>query len=118
MWFADDTEALAEKEQELEVLVESLDKTCTRCTMEIGAKKTKLMTNRVNGIQKEIKVTGQKLDTIKRLKTAALKDCPSYCSFDKAEDNLERYQHICWIKVKLIYSLAFPYFCMPVNHGP
>ena len=37
-------------------LVESLDKTCTRYKMEISAKKTKLMTNSANGIQRELKV--------------------------------------------------------------
>ena len=51
--FADDIDALAEEEQELEALVESLDKTCTRCKMEISAEKTKLMTNSANGIQRE-----------------------------------------------------------------
>ena len=35
--FADDIDALAEEEQELEALVESLDKTCTRYKMEINA---------------------------------------------------------------------------------
>ena len=54
--FADDIDALAEKEQELEALVESLDKTCTRYKMELSAEKTELMTNSANGIQKEIKV--------------------------------------------------------------
>ena len=43
--FANDIDALAEEEQELKALVESLDKTCTRCKMEISAEKTKLMTN-------------------------------------------------------------------------
>ena len=38
--FADDIYALAEEEQELEVLVESLDKTCTWYKMEISAEKT------------------------------------------------------------------------------
>ena len=38
--FADDIDALAEEERELEALVESLDKTCTRYKMEISAKKT------------------------------------------------------------------------------
>ena len=56
--FADDIDALAEEEQELEDLVESLDKICTRYKMEISAEKTKLMTN--NGIQREITVKGQK----------------------------------------------------------
>ena len=48
-------DALAEEEQELEALVESLDKTCTRYKMEISAEKTKLMTNSANGIQREIR---------------------------------------------------------------
>ena len=61
--FADDIDALAEEEQELEALVESLDKTCTRYKMEISVEKTKLMTNSANGIQREIKVKGQKLGT-------------------------------------------------------
>ena len=54
--FADDIDALAEEEQELEALVESLDKTCTRYKMEISAEKTKLMTNSANAIQRAIKV--------------------------------------------------------------
>ena len=53
MHFADDVDALAEEEQELEALVESLDKTCTRYKMEISAEKTKLMTNSADGIQRE-----------------------------------------------------------------
>ena len=62
--FADDIDALAEEKQELEALAESLDKTCTRYKMEISAKKIKLMTNSANGIQREIKVKGQKLGTV------------------------------------------------------
>ena len=62
--FADDIDALAEEEQELEALIESLDKTCTRYKIEISAEKTKLMTNSANGIQREIKVKGQKLGTV------------------------------------------------------
>ena len=49
--FADDKDALAEEEQELEALVKSLDK-------------TKLMKNSTNGIQREIKVKRQKLGTV------------------------------------------------------
>ena len=37
--FADDIDALAKEELELEALVESLDKTCTRYKMEISAEK-------------------------------------------------------------------------------
>ena len=51
---ADDIDPLNEDEQELEALVESLDKTCIRYKMEISAEQTKLMTNSANGTQREI----------------------------------------------------------------
>ena len=66
--FADDIDALAKEEQELKALVESLDKTYTRYKMEISAEKTKLMTNSANGIQREIKVKGQKSGTVTSFK--------------------------------------------------
>ena len=66
--FADDIDALTEEEQELEALVESLDKTCTRYKMKISAEKTKLMTNSANGIQREIKVKGHVLGTLTSFK--------------------------------------------------
>ena len=66
--FTDGIDALAEEEQELKVLVESLDQSCTRCKMEISAEKTKLMTNSASGIQREIKVKGQKLGTVTSFK--------------------------------------------------
>ena len=47
----------------VEALVESLDKTCIRYKMVISAEKTKLITNSANGIQRKIKVKGQKLGT-------------------------------------------------------
>ena len=53
--FDDDIDALAEEEQELEALVVSLEKACTRYKMEISAEKNKLMTNSANGIQKGLK---------------------------------------------------------------
>ena len=62
--FADDIDAVAEEVQELEALVESLYKSCTRYKIEISAEKTKLMTNSVNGIQREIKLKEQKLGTV------------------------------------------------------
>ena len=58
--FADYADALAEEKQELEALVESLDKTCSGYKMDISAEKTKLMTKSANGIQRKIKVKGQK----------------------------------------------------------
>ena len=68
LWFADDIDALAEEEQdlELEAVVEILHKAFTRYKMEISAEKTKLMTNSANGIQRETKVKGQS-STMKQL---------------------------------------------------
>ena len=66
--FAGGIDSLAAEEQELEALVESFDKTCTRYKMEISAEKTKLMTNSANGIQREIKVKGQVLGTVTSFK--------------------------------------------------
>ena len=43
---------LAEEEQELEALVNSPDKTCTRYKM-VSAEQTKPMINSVNGIKRE-----------------------------------------------------------------
>ena len=51
-----------------ESLVESLGKTCTRYKMKTGAEMNKLMTNCAAGIQREIKVKGQKLDTVTSFK--------------------------------------------------
>ena len=39
LWFAHDINALAEEEQKLRTLVESLDKTCTEHKMEIVLKR-------------------------------------------------------------------------------
>ena len=58
-WFADDIDALAEEEQELEALVDSLDKTCTIYQLEISAEWTKLMQISTNSTRRRIKVKGQ-----------------------------------------------------------
>ena len=66
--FADDTDALAEEEQEKEAIKESLDKTCTRYKIEIRAEKTKLMTNSAISIHREIQVKGHKLGNVRSFK--------------------------------------------------
>ena len=53
--FADDTDAFAEKWQELETLVESLEKTYSRYKLVISAEKNKPLTNS-DDIKKEILV--------------------------------------------------------------
>ena len=65
--FADDIDGLAGEEEQAN-LVERLDKASTAYGMEISAKKTKLMTNNTSGINTEIKVNGQKLETITSFK--------------------------------------------------
>ena len=52
----------------MENLVERLDKASTAYGMEISAMKTKLMTNNTSGINTEIKVNGQKLETVTSFK--------------------------------------------------
>ena len=65
---ADDIDGLAGEEEELAKLVDRLDKTFTAYGMEISAEKTKLITNNTSGINTEIKVNGQKLETVKSFK--------------------------------------------------
>ena len=66
--FVDDIDGLAGEEEELANLVEHLDKASTAYGMEISAKKSKLMTNNTNGINTEIKVNGQRLETVTSFK--------------------------------------------------
>ena len=66
--FADDIDGLAGEEEELATLVERLDKASTAYGMEISAKKTKLMTNNTSGINTQIKLNGQKLETVTSFK--------------------------------------------------
>ena len=46
------------------VLETASGKTCTRYNIGMNAEKTKLIKNSANGIQREIKVKEQKLDTL------------------------------------------------------
>ena len=64
--FADDIDGLAGEEEELAKLVEHLNKASTAYGME--TKKTKLMTNNTSGINREIKVSGQRLETVTSFK--------------------------------------------------
>ena len=66
--FADDIDALAGKEEELVKLVNHLDTASTTYGMEISAEKTKLMTNNIKGISLDIRIGGQKLETVQSFK--------------------------------------------------
>ena len=59
-----DIDGLAGEEEQLAKLVEHLNKASTAYGMEISAEKTKLMTINTSGINTEIKVNGQKLETV------------------------------------------------------
>ena len=66
--FADDIVVNAEEEEEAGILVDRLDTTSTRYKMEIGPGKTKVMTNKPNGFQREIKRKGQRLEEVENFK--------------------------------------------------
>ena len=66
--FADDIDGLAGSKLELANLVERLDETSTSYGMQISAEKTKLMTNNINGISSNIRVNGEKLETVQNFK--------------------------------------------------
>ena len=70
--FADDIGGLAGEEEELANLVEGLDKASTAYGMDISAEKTMLMTNNTSSINTEIKVNGQKLETVTSFKLPGL----------------------------------------------
>ena len=66
--FADYISGLAREEEELANLIEHLDKASTAYSMEISAEKTKLLTDNTSGINTEVTVNGQKLETVTNLK--------------------------------------------------
>ena len=66
--FADNNEGLIGEEEELAKLVERLDKASTAYGIEISAEKTKLMRNNASGINTEIEVNRQKLETVTSFK--------------------------------------------------
>ena len=90
--------------------------------------KTKLMTNSANGIQRELKLQGQKLGTVtsfKYLEAVVLDDGskPEVLSkIGQATAALTKLKPI-WKDNNISLGswcapLSFPYFCMPVKHGP
>ena len=72
--YADDIDGLAGEGEELANFVERLDKASTAYGMEISAEKTKLMTNNTSGINTDIKVNGQKLETVTSFKYLIITD--------------------------------------------
>ena len=66
--FADGIDGLAEEEEELAKFVERPDKASTAYSFEISAEETRLRTNDSSGINTEIILNGQKLETVTRFK--------------------------------------------------
>ena len=99
--------------------------------MEISAKKTKLMTNNSSGINTEIKVNGQKLETLTSFKYlgSVIKDDGSkpkiLSRIAQTIAALPRLKPV-WndrsisliSKIRLVLPLSHPSFCILVNHGP
>ena len=128
--FADDIDGLAGEEEELAKLVQRLNKASAAYSMEISAEKTKLMTNNSSGINTEIKVNGQKLETVTSFKYlgSVITDegsKPEILSrLAQATAALTRLKPI-WIDKSISLSsklrlmpLSHPSSCMLVNHGP
>ena len=106
--FADDIDAFAGKEKELVKLVNHLDKASTTYGMEISAEKTKLMFNNIKGISLDIRIGGQKLETVQSFKYLSsavsgdgskiktrntVQDCQNHWCIDEAQDHFERQEH-------------------------
>ena len=66
--FEDDIDGLAGKEEELENLVKMVETASTAYGMEISPEKTKIMSNKANGLTKTIKVKGYNLETVTKFK--------------------------------------------------
>ena len=66
--FADDIDGLAGEEEELAKLVERLHKAFTVYGMEVSTEKSKLITNNTIDISTDMKVNGQKLETVTSFK--------------------------------------------------
>ena len=66
--FADDIDGLAGKEEELENLVKTVETASTAYGMEISPEKTKIMSNKANGLTKTIDVKGYNLETVTNFK--------------------------------------------------
>ena len=66
--FEDDIDGLAGSKQELAQLIERIDQTSKAYGMEINAETTKLITNNINGIHKEIKASDQTFQTVTNFK--------------------------------------------------
>ena len=129
--FSDDIDGLAGEEEEVAKLVECLDEASTAYGMEISAEKTKLMANNTDGINTEVKVNGQKLETVTSFKYLSsvitdegskLKILSRVAQKAAALTRLkpvwnDRSIHFS-SRIQLMPPLSHSSFCTLVNHGP
>ena len=127
----DDIDGLAREEEKLATLAERFNKASTVYGMEISVEKTKLMTNNTSGINAEIKVNGEKLETATSFKYlgSVITDEGSKTEIlsriAQTTAALTRLKPV-WNdriflsvpKYDLCTSLSHPSSCMLVNHGP
>ena len=103
----------------------SEEKATTAYGMESSAEETKLMTNNTSGINTEIKINGQKLETVTSFKNlgSVIADegsKPEILSrIAQTTAALTRLKAV-WNdrSISLSASLSHPSSCMLVNHGP
>ena len=122
---------LGGEEEELANLVERLDKASIAYGMDVSAERTKLMTNNTNGINTEIKVNRQKLETVTSFRYlgsvstdegSKLEILSMIAQTTAALTRLKAVLNDRSIslssKIRLISSLVHLSSCKLVNHGP
>ena len=110
-------------QEELAKSVERLNKASTAYGMEISAEQTKLMTNNTSGINAEISVNGQKLETVKSFKHLGSvitdegskpeilsRTAQTTAALTRLKPN--------WNDRSICAPLSHPFSCALVYHGP
>ena len=99
-----------------------LDKASTAYGLEINAENTKLMTNNINGISIEIKINGQKLETVtsfKYLGSVITDECSKPEIHSRTAQATAAFKHSLGSKIQPMRSLVtsvFLYAFVP-GHG-
>ena len=119
--FADDIDGLAGEEEERAKLVGRLHKVSTAYGMAISADKTKFMTRNTSGINIEIKVNGQKLETVtsfKYLGSLITDEGSKPKVLSRIAQTTAALTSLKPIWNDKIRSRVTPSSCMRVTHGP
>ena len=128
--FADDIDGCSRRGRTAKI-VEPLDKASTAYSIEISAEKTVLMTNKNSGINEEIKVNGQTLESVTSFKylgslVSGKGSKPEILSrIAQMTTALIRLKPV-WnyrsislsFRIQVMHLLSHSSSCMLVNHGP